>query len=112
MFFLSTDCKTNRVLQYIALKGRLISDGCTVIEKRTQELKPCIFPFKFFGQTLSACTTLKDPEDKPWCSTKVDDTGNHVISGGYWGHCDLECGETQKEIQKAEFSLKDGKSFF
>jgi hypothetical protein len=60
---------------------------------------------------LSACTTLKDPEDKPWCSTKVDDTGNHVISGGYWGHCDLECGETQKEIQKAEFSLKDGKSF-
>ena len=79
-----------------------------MIEKRTQEAKPCIFPFTFLGQILTECTILKDPEDKPWCSTKVDNTGNHITSRGYWGHCGRECDQTQSEYQNAELSLKDG----
>ena len=60
---------------------------------------------------MTECTTLKDSEDKPWCSTKVDENGHHVSSGGYWGQCGQHCDETQLEIQNEELSLKDGKSF-
>ena len=39
----------------------------------------CIFPFIVDGITHIACTThLNNPEDEPWCSTKVDDNGNHI----------------------------------
>jgi hypothetical protein len=87
------------------------SDGCTVIEKKSRDVKPCIFPFKYSGQTLSQCTTLKDPDDKPWCSTKVDGNGNHVPSGGFWGHCGQDCDENQSAVQKAELAFGEGKLY-
>ncbi len=85
------------------------SDGCTVIEKTSQEAKPCIFPFKYSGQTMTECTTLNDPEDKPWCSTKVNDKGNHVTAGGFWGHCDQGCDTNDSGPIKAELSFRNGK---
>jgi hypothetical protein len=80
-----------------------------VTEKRSGDPKPCIFPFKYSGQTLTECTTLKDPEDNPWCSTKVDSKGDHVTSGGFWGHCGQDCDQTQLGVLKAEFAAKSGK---
>ena len=79
-------------------------------EKKSQEDKPCIFPFKYLGQTLSQCTTLRDPNDKPWCSTKVDANGNHVTTGGggFWGHCGQDCDDTQSDVMSAEFSFGEG----
>ena len=80
-----------------------------MIEEISQKLKPCIFPFKYSGQTLTECTILRDPEDKPWCSTKVDDEGNHETSGGFWGHCGEECDLTQPYVLNPELSLNSGK---
>ena len=39
--------------------------------------------------TYDACTMYT--EVKPWCSTKVDDNGVHVVGQGKWGYCDSEC---------------------
>jgi hypothetical protein len=64
---------------------------------------PCIFPFQYNGQTFTECITIDDPELKLWCSTKVDEVGEHVRDGGFWGHCGPEC-EENKTIQP-ELSL-------
>ena len=56
--------------------------------------KLCIFPFKFRGITYNSCTTNgNDPGDtNAWCSTKVDDSGEHVGDGqGNWGNCETKC---------------------
>jgi len=47
----------------------------------------CIFPFRFRGQVYNSCTVTGDTAGKAWCSTKTDQHGNHVSSGGHWGYC-------------------------
>ena len=51
--------------------------------------KPCIFPFRFRDKTYNKCTTTgNDPgDDKAWCSTKTDSSGEHIQ--GNWGNCAL-----------------------
>ena len=53
--------------------------------------KFCVFPFNFGGETFNACTmkSAHKLENKPWCSTKVDASGNHVK--GNWGSCATNC---------------------
>ena len=29
--------------------------------------------------------------DESWCSTKVDESGNHIGGRGNWGNCDENC---------------------
>ena len=55
--------------------------------------KPCVFPFKLNSVTYNYCTTATNqPDDtKAWCSTKVDEFGNHVVRQGYWGYCEPKC---------------------
>ena len=58
--------------------------------------QPCVFPFKFQEITYNNCTTAdNDPDDtNAWCSTKVDEFGNHVprdFSGENWGVCETKC---------------------
>ena len=57
--------------------------------------KPCIFPFKSdkTGITYNTCTTDgNDPSDlKAWCSTQVNDSGEHVSGIGKWGYCEQKC---------------------
>ena len=52
---------------------------------------PCIFPFKYNGNTYNFCPI--DPEDstKHWCSTKVDSSGQHVAGSGEYGTCGPDC---------------------
>ena len=54
--------------------------------------KPCQFPFRYNGVSYSSCT-LEDADDetKPWCSTLVDNDGNHVSGGGHYGDCGPKC---------------------
>ena len=85
-----------------------ISDECSVIEKKSRDVQPCIFPFQYLGQTFNNCTILKDPENKPWCSTKVDEDGTHVTSGGFWGHCGQDCVEKDLIELKSELSAEEG----
>ncbi len=77
---------------------------CSVIEQREKKVKPCIFPFTYEGVTYNNCTIVNDPDDKPWCSTNLDEDGNHVVSGRYWGHCDQDCNKISAK-EKAEFSF-------
>ena len=32
-----------------------------------------------------------EDDNRPWCSTKVDDNGVHISGQGKWGYCDPEC---------------------
>ena len=70
---------------------------CIVEDKSTKEQASCVFPFTFnykdsngtnVNQTFYGCTTNLDPDDKPWCSTKVDSDGIH--QHGHWGHCETD----------------------
>eukprot|EP00092_Neocalanus_flemingeri_P011685 GFUD01012595.1.p1 GENE.GFUD01012595.1~~GFUD01012595.1.p1 ORF type:complete len:706 (+),score=172.82 GFUD01012595.1:51-2120(+) len=53
----------------------------------------CIFPFTFHDVVYNECTWAMAylTNDKPWCSTKVDEAGKHVGDGGHWGNCEPEC---------------------
>ncbi len=74
-------------------------------------MKPCIFPFKFNGETYNKCTDVNDPDDRLWCSTKIDDSGNHVQSGGFWGHCGQDCNiDTDHQAELSFSSFSQGKN--
>ena len=53
--------------------------------------KPCIFPFRYNGVSYNTCTLDAADENKPWCSTLVDDNNNHVPGGGHYGDCGPKC---------------------
>ena len=54
--------------------------------------KPCQFPFRYNGVSYSTCTLdAADDPSVPWCSTLVDDNGNHVSGGGHYGDCGPKC---------------------
>ena len=71
---------------------------------RDKYIKPCIFPFTYDGVTYNNCTIVNDPDNHPWCSTKVDEAGNHVKSGRYWGYCAQDCNDNSTK-EKAELSF-------
>jgi len=52
--------------------------------------KPCVFPFKHEGNTFITCA-LAPNDDKHWCSTLVDEAGEHIAGNGNWGHCGSDC---------------------
>merc|ERR1719210_1519988 len=66
--------------------GQTNSRQCNTIED-----KPCVFPFKFKDKTFFGCTIFSDPDDRFWCSTKVDEDGNHVVGQDEYGYCSDEC---------------------
>ena len=72
-----------------------LEDGCVAING-DEKGSPCIFPFNYrmnlanitvIGFEFSACT--KYEHTRYWCSTKVDQYGNHIK--GHWGDCAEEC---------------------
>ena len=78
---------------------------CIVEDKSTKEQASCVFPFTFnykdsngtnINQTFYGCTTNLDPDDKPWCSTKVDSDGLH--QHGHWGHCETDSTDCSNAI--------------
>ena len=52
--------------------------------------KSCIFPFKHNGKVYTNCTLDGDSSGGAWCSTLVDETGNHM-GGSHWGRCAQNC---------------------
>ena len=61
-----------------------------------QKNQPCAFPFKFKGKIYHKCTTVLDPDNKLWCSTRVNKLGKHVGGGGNYGYCDERCTDHQQ----------------
>ena len=67
---------------------------CTVIEKSSNESKPCQFPFMYKNQLFHGCTTLlyKIGDSSSWCSTKRDpETLEHVTGHENFGNCPSDC---------------------
>ena len=66
------------------------SSNCLAVDGPGSGL-PCKFPFKYYGKVHNSCTDMmkKYTNNKPWCSTKVDETGKHMR--GNWGNCDESC---------------------
>ena len=62
---------------------------CITDDTGKQKRKPCKFPFRFQNTTHHGCTTAGADDDVPWCSTLVDEEGNHVTGKAAWGNCDL-----------------------
>ena len=67
-------------------------DECQTVDQSGAN-KPCIFPFNLEGITYNTCTLVAADNDKPWCSTRVDNFGNHVTGGGHYGDCGPKCFE-------------------
>ncbi len=53
--------------------------------------KQCIFPFYYNDTKYSGCIADEKTNGKFWCPTNVDDDGNYINGGGYWGHCGENC---------------------
>jgi len=53
--------------------------------------KLCKFPFKFRNKIFASCTTDFDPDNRAWCSTKVDSKGVHISGEGEFGYCPDSC---------------------
>ena len=52
---------------------------------------PCRFPFQYNGVAYNGCTLNDADQGKSWCSTLVDENGNHVSGGGHYGDCGPKC---------------------
>ena len=59
--------------------------SCSTISGKTPNL-PCVFPFEFEGTTYHSCSW---EDGTRWCSTKVDENGQHLK--GNWGNCESNC---------------------
>ena len=57
----------------------------------TEDGRECQLPFTFRGTVYTECTREHDQEGRLWCSTRTDERGEHVQSGGHWGHCQESC---------------------
>ena len=53
--------------------------------------KPCIFPFKFKGEKYFGCPPDREVKGRRWCSTAVDNRGNHITGKGNFGFCEESC---------------------
>jgi len=74
----------------VVFGGEKIQTSCRTIGGPAQGQK-CQFPFFFKGILRDGCVTENDPEGKAWCSTRVDDDGNHIGGGQFWAHCSSQC---------------------
>ena len=54
---------------------------------------PCVFPFKYNDVVYYTCSNANKhvTNNKPWCSTLVDQKGTHIGGVGAWGNCDETC---------------------
>ena len=67
--------------------------------------KPCIFPFKFRGDIHNDCNWDGDSSGGAWCSTLIDDSGQHVGGKGNWGNCGPKCPIPPNPIQSTSTAI-------
>ena len=56
----------------------------------------CMFPWIYKGEKYWDCA--QPDENAPWCSTKTDESDNHIT--GHWGFC----GPIEEELAQEAFS--------
>ena len=75
-----------------------------------------MFPFRYNGVSYNTCTLQQADDNKPWCSTLVDDNNNHVSGGGHYGDCGPKCplpdptlpdptGKKRQQMQQYDFCV-------
>ena len=68
-----------------------------------------MFPFRYNGVSYNTCTLQEADDNKPWCSTLVDDNNNHVPGGGHYGNCGRKCpmpdrtGKQKQQLQQYQY---------
>ena len=67
-----------------------------------------MLPFKFQGILRHECITETDPDNRYWCSTKVNENLEHDDSIGNWGYCSESCPPKNGMLRKAEISSITG----
>ena len=79
-----------------------------------QTNKSCVFPAEIYNQITKDFDTYYgcdiDGEERPWCSTKVDENGVHIAGQGNWGDCGPDC-PTQEESLKPQFTWRKDDTF-
>ena len=65
-------------------------ENCVTVASPSTGMK-CMLPFKFRGLFFNACPSDPSPTGNPWCSTKIDDNGEHIYEGPHWGECSPDC---------------------
>ena len=68
----------------------IFSDDCYTLGGASVGVE-CVFPFIFDNKRYHSCIYHSSTDGKPWCSTKVDDNGEHISKQGFWGHCSSSC---------------------
>lgn len=77
----------------------LPSEACTTVGSNPE---PCVFPFKYGGQTFNRCTSTDAAAGSVWCATQVDKNGE--VIEGKWGDCNLGCPGASMEKELCFFS--------
>ena len=91
--YLGLNCETPITISTTAvnqtLSGTLIDSQCLTTSDSDSPDKnaTCKFPWKFDGILRQECITDKDPNNKHWCSTKINENLEHIEGYGYWGLC-------------------------
>ena len=67
-----------------------------------------MLPFKFQGILRNECITETDPDNRYWCSTKVNENLEHADGIGNWGYCSQLCPLENNFQRKAEISSITG----
>ena len=74
------------LLLRVILSNSAEGQDCTTTDGRF-----CSLPFRYDNIKYDGCTVDGDPDGLRWCSTLVDEAGDHVSGAGEWGYCDPSC---------------------
>ena len=83
----------------ILLTTSLVVNGqlkCLTTSDSKDPRQPCIFPFKFKGTKYNGCPPDPEVAGRRWCSTAVDNRGNHITGGNNFGFCEESCPHHKK----------------
>ena len=51
------------------------------------------------------------PDNQPWCSTEVDESGHHIGGQGKWGNCGPNCPTEDDDIWVTDDTLTVTRNF-
>ena len=54
-------------------------------------VSPIFYCSYFKGKTYNGCPPDPEFPNRKWCSTKVDNRGNHITGKGKFGFCEEAC---------------------
>merc|ERR1719239_1942301 len=69
-------------------------DGACIAVSGKRGGSACVFSFGYKNVTYTKCSRVDQFNNKPWCSLKVDELGNHIK--GWFGNCGPHC-EVEEE---------------